>query len=118
MLNDRTLLIASVTVSLAGIGALAILLATSELPLEGLATVDASREGESVRVRATVTSVRHAKNASVTILTLSETLERKAVVFDVVNVTKGAVVDVIGDVQEYQGEPELVIRKLVVDGRR
>ena len=117
MLNDTVLLVVSVTVSLVGIGALAVLLATAELPLEDVTAVDAGREGESVRIHATVSRVSHGKNSSVTILTLNENVERTGVVFDVVNVTKGDEVDVIGTIQMYNDEPELVIRKIVVGGK-
>ncbi|MFH0978878.1 MAG: hypothetical protein V1837_06290 [Candidatus Woesearchaeota archaeon] len=112
MLSDKHLIIVALTLALLGTGVLYILLLTTELPISDLTLVDKSHETETVRVVGRIESVRHGKNSTVTILTISQQVERTAIIFDEINVTKGQVIDTEGEVQMYEGEPELIIRRL------
>ncbi len=116
MLTERLLLVVSLVVSLLGLVALFALLLLVELPVADLSEVDdrAARDSATVRVQARVVAVRQSGN--VTILTLAEAVERKAVVFAAVNVTPGLTVDVTGTVKRYRGVPELVVERLLING--
>ena len=114
MLSERSLIIISLSISLTGLFFLLLLYYTVDLPLEHLEVVDAERDGEVVRVRGEVLSVRNVKN--VTLLTLGEVITRKGVIFDPVNVSAGIEVEIEGEIAMYEGEAELVIRSLEVVG--
>jgi DNA/RNA endonuclease YhcR with UshA esterase domain len=111
MLSDKALIILSLSLTLLGTLALYLILLTSELPVSDLTVVDKAHEAETVRVTGTVEAVRHGKNSTVTILTLSEQVQRTAVAFDTLNFTPGQKVEIEGQVQMYEGEPELLVRK-------
>ena len=113
MFTERVLITAGLSISIIGIVLLFLILKTAELPLEELTAVSEENQDEMVRVEGVVENIRHLKNNTITILTLSEKIERKAIIFDYVNVSEGMMVDVEGNVELYQGEPELVIERLV-----
>jgi DNA/RNA endonuclease YhcR with UshA esterase domain len=112
MLAERHLIIISLCTSLLGIGALVILSVTVELPKEHIEVISHERVDETVRVEAEILSVRHVKN--VTILSLGAMVEKKGVIFERVNLTKGMDVELIGTISEYQGEAEMVIDQVLV----
>lgn len=112
MLQERTVIATGLVLSILGILTLFILLTFTELPLEELTVIEKARDGEEVRVHARIEQVRHVKNGTITILTIAEEVKRKAIIFDAVNVSEGMRVDLAGEVQMYEGEPELVVRRL------
>ena len=112
MLSERLLLWLGVGCAVLGILALYVVLLFAELPVNDLSVVSGAHQDETVRVVATVSAVRPAGNGTVTILSLSEPVTRTAVVFDAVNLTPGEKVDVEGQVQLYEGSPELVVSRL------
>jgi len=112
MLSERVLIALGLSVSLVGILALCLILWLSELPVAQLTVVAAAKDGEMVRVTGLVERVRHIKNDSITLLTVSEKVTRNAIVFDAVNVSEGMTLDMEGEIQLYDGEPELVVRRL------
>jgi DNA/RNA endonuclease YhcR with UshA esterase domain len=116
MLTEKMLIIASVTISLVGLCALFIILQSAELPANQLSVINdtAARADVRVHVSATIASVRYVGNNTITQLRLSETIERDAVVFSRLNLTKGQKIIAEGDVQEYNGAYELIVRKLEV----
>ena len=114
MLSDSVLLRIAVGVSLVGLFALVLVLRFAELPVQDLNVVakEAAQADARVRVRAEVVSVRHGANGTVTILRLAERVERSAVVFENLSLSPGTIVEIEGDVQEYQGAYELIVRSL------
>jgi len=114
MLSDNSLIVTGLIVAVIGIAALFAILLTTELPLSDITVIDGARDGETVRVTGIVDSVRHSKNTSVTILTVRQEVKKTAVVFSEVNLTKGALVELEGTVDEYEGTAELVVTKVTV----
>lgn len=116
MLSERLLIRVSLLVTLLGLAALVLVSLTAELPLEHLSAVAEEREGESVRVEGYVVATRSAAGGNVTILTLESALRRTAVVFRSVNVTEGAWIELTGNIEVYDGEPELVVERILRSG--
>ncbi len=65
-----------------------------------------------MRIQGTVKAVHRAEN--VTVLTVMKTEEIKAVAFDSMNISEGDYLQIAGEIQEYKGEKEIVIKKAQV----
>ena len=70
--------------------------------------------GETVRVEAMVADVKGRGN--ITILSLAETCGLTAVAFERLDVEAGDRVEVVGVMERYEGEPELVVDRLAKVG--
>ncbi len=113
MLSERVVIIGGLSISLLGILGLYCVLSLSQLPVAELTVVDKGHEGDAVRVVGEIEGVRHVKNDTITLLTISQQVSRKAVVFDFVNLSQGMRLELEGEVAMYEGEPELIVENLV-----
>ena len=75
------------------------------------ANIDDLKEGDDDKVSGVIKSISNRGNA--TFLEIETVQVVKAVAFDPVNVSKGARVELIGTVQEYEGSNELIVQKIV-----
>ena len=113
MITDQALVRTALALSLAGLLVLFLVLRSAELPVEDVTVIGKERAGGRVRVEARVVSLRYAKNGTITLLTIAEEVERRAVSFTSLNLTVGSRVVLEGRIHSYEGVPELVVERVV-----
>jgi len=94
-----------------GLACLLFILLTTQIEESRLIDLQHKDIGDVVRVSGIVE--RHSINKNTTIITISQTLKIKGVIFDEVNLSKGNTIEVIGKLAEYNGEKELIIEKII-----
>src|SRR3989338_6924991 len=109
-MEDRTILTIAFISSLAGIFALYILAGNMDYENTSIAKINDEQLSQKVKLKGSVVNVR--SGDGVTFVTLSERKEVDMVVFDNISVQKGEVLEVICQVDEYNGKPEIIAERI------
>jgi len=109
--QDTTLF--GIALSVAGVGLIILFLALLSLEHASfsLAEIPHLSDGSKARVSGTITHVAHRGN--VTVLTISHPSSIDAVIFTPVNATPGSCVMVSGTKSTYEGNPQLITKKII-----
>ena len=113
-MQEKTLIQISLIVSLAGILALYLILHIQNLEVVPINEIEERILGEIVKVKGKLRSFRDTN--STMFLTLEEPSEILVVVFkteeDVINLQEGTTVEVIGQIEEYNGNKEIIAQRM------
>lgn len=111
-MKDSTLLRISLTTTIIGLISLFIILQTVELEETSFDSLNDKDEDEIVKIKGVIEKVTN--KAELTIITLSQKVLLKGVIFENITLSKGLEVEVIGRVSNYNGEKEILIEKISI----
>ncbi|MAG38771.1 hypothetical protein CMO90_01660 [Candidatus Woesearchaeota archaeon] len=109
-MKDSTILKTSLICVFLGIACLYIILETSELEFSEKLDVDNGLEGNDIRIRGVVDKIIRKDN--LTIINVRSFV--KAVVFEDVELKENSFIEVIGELREYEGNKELLIKEIFI----
>ncbi|MFH1590265.1 MAG: hypothetical protein ABIB43_06885 [archaeon] len=109
-MKDSTLLKSALICSIIGISFLFLILQTTELDETRIDSLETMNEGDSVKVIGVVDEVTRRNN--ITFLTISQKVIITGIIFDDVELKKGANIVIYGELETYNGEKEILIEKI------
>jgi len=110
--QESLLLKLALITSVVGLALLILLLKTTGFQEINISEAKEIEEGSAVKVTGIVEKVTSKEDFSVISIKKQETID--IVIFDSINLSKGATVEVTGKTKEYNGKNELVAEKIVV----
>ncbi len=105
-MKEKTLLKIAVISALAGIFALYLISDNIQLDESSIAKIEEEEIGNDVKVKGIVKDVFNGEKIS--IITITQPEEMKIILYDNVSVSEGDYIEVIGEIDEYQGEREVI----------
>lgn len=111
-MNEKTFLKIAIFTSLIGILILLFIVETTEIPLSKISGITNDKIGQQVKIQGFISSIKSISSS--TILTISDTTSNIKVSFFSQNVGlyKGDYIEVIGKVQEYQNNLEILASEI------
>ncbi len=110
-MKDKTLLIIALICGAAGLIGLLIIMSTTRLEEINISKIDGTELDQKVRISGTVERITNTEKATFVEISKKETIT--AVVFEKVQLEKGANIEIIGTVDEYNGEKELLVEEII-----
>jgi hypothetical protein len=104
-MKERTLLKVALTCTIAGIITLLVLSEIIEIDFHTINEIKQMQDGE-IRTSGTIEKIMQKGNVTIITLARKETID--VVIFDKVDFSKDEKVEVIGDVEEYNGKKEII----------
>ncbi|MFC2134406.1 hypothetical protein ACFLTH_07290 [Bacteroidota bacterium] len=109
-MKESDLLKAALITAVIGVIGLFFVMQYTELEETNISDLDSMNEDEEVRIIGTVEDVRKLNN--ITIISVSQKVIVKAVVFEEVDISTGEKIEVTGELKDYNGEKEITVENL------
>jgi len=110
-MKDSTLLKISLIFGAIGLIGLSIITSTASLDEISISKIDQTDLDQKVKITGKIEKITSTEKATFLEISKKETIT--AVVFEPVDLEKGSFVEVIGQVDKYKGEKELLVEKIV-----
>jgi len=104
--KEKTLLKISIICALSGIFLLYLISENITLDESSISSIEDEEIGDDVKVKGVVEDVFNTEQ--LTIITITQPEEMKIIVYDNVSLSEGDHIEVIGEIDEYEGERELI----------
>lgn len=105
-MQEKTLLKIAIIGALVGIFLLYIISGRITLDETSISNIENEGIGSDVKIKGVVKEVFNAEKLS--IITISQPSDMNVLLFDNVSIAKGDYIEVIGEVEEYEGEMEVI----------
>ncbi|MBW2974238.1 hypothetical protein KY366_00840 [Candidatus Woesearchaeota archaeon] len=105
-MKEKTLLKISIICALSGIFLLYLISENITLDESSISSIEDEEIGDDVKVKGVVEDVFNTEQ--LTIITITQPEEMKIIVYDNVSLSEGDHIEVIGEIDEYEGERELI----------
>ncbi len=109
-MEDKTLLKIALLSSLTGIIILFLILEFSDIELVNINEISDEHMDEKIRIQGRITRITHI--GETTFIEISQECTIKGVVFDNISLKENMFVEIIGTVDEYNGEKEMIIDEI------
>lgn len=109
-MKDTTLLRIALITSMAGLAGLLVALHTTDLNVTALTALDNAEMEKTVKVRGVLEKVTVTEKATFLEVVSKESVT--AVIFEPVALEEGSFVEIVGTVDEYRGEREILVEQI------
>ena len=113
-MKEKTLLKTAIICALAGVFLLFLVSDNIEVEESSIAKIEEEEIGRDVKVKGVVEDIFKGKKIS--IITVTQPSDIKIVVYENISVNKGDYIEVIGEIDEYKGEREVIGNRVRVIG--
>ncbi len=105
-MNEKTLLKIAIISALAGIFLLYLISDNISIDESSIGKIEEEDIGSDVKVKGRVEDVFNGE--SISIITISQPSDIKIILFENVSLSEGDYIEVIGEIEEYEGEMEVI----------